>query len=81
MNDRQAQLEQEPLTNFRRDLVADDEWRLRVEAVVDELVHESRLAIAWAVRRICRSDVDQTYVSRPVFRGFDVILQASEILR
>lgn len=75
-------LEQEPITAFRRDVVADDEWRIRVEEAAAEIAHEVTVAIAWAVRRLCRSDVDQKYISpRPVFRGFDVVLQASEILR
>ena len=73
-------LEQEPISAFRRDVVAEDELRIRVEAVVDELLHESRVAIAWAVRRLYRSDVDLTYIS-PRFRGFDIILRASELLR
>ena len=68
--------EQEPITAFRRDVVAEDEWRIRVEGVVDELLHESRIAIAWAVRSVldCRNYRSTSYV------GFDVVLQASEIL-
>ena len=74
-----SRFEQEPISNFRRDLAAEDEFRLRVEAIVAELLHESAVAIAWAVRRCY--NVEPTYVRpRPVFRGFDVILQASEIL-
>jgi hypothetical protein len=73
-----SRFEQEPISAFRRDVVADDEFRIRVEEIVADLLHEERVMLAWAVRRI----LGQTYVSaRPVFRGFDVILQASDVLR
>ena len=47
--------EQEPITNFRRDVAADDEFRLRVEAIVRELKRRERITIAWAARRILRA--------------------------
>lgn len=71
-----TRFEQEPLTSFRRDVVAEDEHRLRVEAIAADMALEGSIAVAWAVRRI----TGQTYVCRP-WGGLDIVLQASEILR
>ena len=49
--------EQEPITNFRRDVVADDEFRLRLETIVAEILRCERIVLAWAVRRLTR-DID-----------------------
>jgi hypothetical protein len=76
-------LEQEPLTNFRRDWVADDEFRLRVDAAVAEILRRERITIAWAVRRLSR-DLHITYVqcrSRAAWRQHeDIVLTAAEVL-
>lgn len=44
--------EQEPITNFRRDVVAEDELRLRVEDLARRLARVYRFRVAMAVRRL-----------------------------
>jgi hypothetical protein len=72
-----SRFEQEPISDFRRDVVAEDEFRIRVEDVLAELVHEERVMLSWAVRRI----LGPARLPMPVFRGLDIILQASDVLR
>jgi hypothetical protein len=47
--------EQEPITNFRRDLAAEDEFRLLARELGRLIVWRVRIQIAWAARRILRA--------------------------
>lgn len=69
--------EQEPITNFRRDPAADDEFRLRVDELVADLLRRERIVLAWAVRRLSVGPLARCIVlhERP-----DIVLQAADVL-
>ena len=50
--------EQEPLSNFRRDLAAEGEFLLRLDLAVRKILRRERIMLAWIERRIRRATSD-----------------------